>query len=286
MIEWHFADCASAEKPYAAMFDAIVTKTAEMIAYWQAFGFAHGVMNTDNMSILGQTFDYGPFGFLDDYEPGYICNHSDYQGRYAFDQQPRIALWNLSALAHALSPLVEREDLESSLSQFEVHLSQQFSRLMREKLGLKTKIAEDGRLFEAMFELLHQNKTDYTRFFRTLSNLDNAPSQAVIDLFLDREAARAWLDLYLARCELEVDELGGLISTEQRCKQMRQANPKYILRNYLAHLAIDKAEEGDFSELHRLAELLKRPFDEQPEFDDYAKLPPEWGKKMEISCSS
>ncbi|MDF5688560.1 protein adenylyltransferase SelO family protein, partial [Vibrio parahaemolyticus] len=212
--------------------------------------------------------------------------HSDYQGRYAFDQQPRIALWNLSALAHALSPLVEREDLESSLSQFEVHLSQQFSRLMREKLGLKTKIAEDGRLFEAMFELLHQNKTDYTRFFRTLSNLDNAPSQAVIDLFLDREAARAWLELYLARCELEVDELGGLISTEHRCKQMRQANPKYILRNYLAQLAIDKAEEGDFSELHRLSELLKRPFDEQPEFDDYAKLPPEWGKKMEISCSS
>ena len=97
-------------------------------------------------------------------------------------------------------------------------------------------------------------------------------------MFLDREAARAWLDLYLARCELEVDELGELISAEQRCEQMRQANPKYILRNYLAQLAIDKAEEGDFSELHRLAELLKRPFDEQPEFDDYAKLPPEWGK--------
>ncbi|MCE9833019.1 protein adenylyltransferase SelO family protein, partial [Vibrio diabolicus] len=135
-------------------------------------------------------------------------------------------------------------------------------------------------------ELLHQNNTDYTRFFRTLSNLDTDSSQAVIDLFLDREAARAWLDLYLARCELEVDELGDLISAEQRCEQMRQANPKYILRNYLAQLAIDKAEEGDFSELHRLAELLKRPFDEQPEFDDYAKLPPEWGKKMEISCSS
>lgn len=286
VIEWHFADCASAEKPYAAMFGEIVQKTADMIAYWQAYGFAHGVMNTDNMSILGQTFDYGPFGFLDDYEPGYICNHSDYQGRYAFDQQPRIALWNLSALAHALSPLVEREDLEASLSQFEVRLSQQFSRLMREKLGLKTKIAEDGRLFEAMFELLHQNNTDYTRFFRTLSNLDTDSSQAVIDLFLDREAARAWLDLYLARCKLEIDELGELISAEQRCEQMRQANPKYILRNYLAQLAIDKAEEGDFSELHRLAELLKRPFDEQPEFDDYAKLPPEWGKKMEISCSS
>lgn len=123
VIEWHFADCASAEKPYAAMFGEIVQKTADMIAYWQAYGFAHGVMNTDNMSILGQTFDYGPFGFLDDYEPGYICNHSDYQGRYAFEQQPRIALWNLSALAHAISPLVEREDLEQALSQFEGRLS-------------------------------------------------------------------------------------------------------------------------------------------------------------------
>ncbi|MDF4797960.1 protein adenylyltransferase SelO family protein, partial [Vibrio parahaemolyticus] len=286
VIEWHFADCASAEKPYAAMFGEIVQKTADMIAYWQAYGFAHGVMNTDNMSILGQTFDYGPFGFLDDYEPGYICNHSDYQGRYAFEQQPRIALWNLSALAHALSPLVEREDLEQALSQFEGRLSQQFSRLMRSKLGLKTKIAEDGRLFESMFELLNQNHTDYTRFFRALSNLDKQPAQEVIDLFIDREAAQAWLDLYLARCELEVDEIGEPISAEQRCEQMRQANPKYILRNYLAQLAIDKAEEGDFSEVHRLAEILRHPYDSQPEFEAYAKLPPEWGKKMEISCSS
>ncbi|MCG0029966.1 YdiU family protein [Vibrio parahaemolyticus] len=286
VIEWHFADCASAEKPYAAMFGEIVQKTADMIAYWQAYGFAHGVMNTDNMSILGQTFDYGPFGFLDDYEPGYICNHSDYQGRYAFEQQPRIALWNLSALAHALSPLVKREDLEQALSQFEGRLSQQFSRLMRSKLGLKTKIAEDGRLFESMFELLNQNHTDYTRFFRALSNLDKQPAQEVIDLFIDREVAQAWLDLYLARCELEVDEIGEPISAEQRCEQMRQANPKYILRNYLAQLAIDKAEEGDFSEVHRLAEILRHPYDSQPEFEAYAKLPPEWGKKMEISCSS
>ena len=286
VIEWHFPDCLEAEKPYAAMFESIVEKTAEMIAYWQAYGFAHGVMNTDNMSILGQTFDYGPFGFLDDYDPNYICNHSDYQGRYAFEQQPRIALWNLSALAHSLSPLVQREDLEAALGKFEVRLSQKFSELMRAKLGLHTKVDEDGRLFEAMFELLNQNKVDYTRFFRELSNLDVKSPQAVIDLFIDREAASAWVDLYLARCELEVDEYGKRVSEETRCEKMRRVNPKYILRNYLAQLAIDKAEEGDFSEVNRLAELLKRPYEEQPEFDDYAKLPPEWGKKMEISCSS
>ncbi|KIF46504.1 hypothetical protein M445_15770 [Vibrio owensii 47666-1] len=286
LIEWHFPECSQAEKPYAAMFESVVEKTAEMIAYWQAYGFAHGVMNTDNMSILGQTFDYGPFGFIDDYDPNYICNHSDYQGRYAFEQQPRIALWNLSALAHSLSPLVQREDLEAALGKFEVRLSQKFSELMRAKLGLHTKVDEDGRLFEAMFELLNQNKADYTRFFRELSNLDMKSPQAVIDLFIDREAASAWVDLYLARCELEVDENGERVSAQTRCEKMRRTNPKYILRNYLAQLAIDKAEEGDFSEVNRLAELLKRPYDEQPEFDDYAKLPPEWGKKMEISCSS
>ncbi|AUW02614.1 protein adenylyltransferase SelO [Vibrio campbellii] len=286
VIEWHFPESLEAEKPYAAMFESIVEKTAEMIAYWQAYGFAHGVMNTDNMSILGQTFDYGPFGFLDDYDPNYICNHSDYQGRYAFEQQPRIALWNLSALAHSLSPLVQREDLEVALGKFEVRLSQKFSELMRAKLGLNTKVDEDGRLFEAMFELLNQNKADYTRFFRELSNLDVKSPQAVIDLFIDREAASAWVDLYLARCELEVDEHGERVTVQLRCERMRQVNPKYILRNYLAQLAIDKAEEGDFSEVNRLAELLKRPYDEQPEFDEYAKLPPEWGKKMEISCSS
>ncbi|WP_199461083.1 protein adenylyltransferase SelO [Vibrio owensii] len=286
VIEWHFPECSQAEKPYAAMIESVVEKTAEMIAYWQAYGFAHGVMNTDNMSILGQTFDYGPFGFLDDYDPNYICNHSDYQGRYAFEQQPRIALWNLSALAHSLSPLVQREDLEAALGKFEVRLSQKFSELMRAKLGIHTKVDEDGRLFEAMFELLNQNKADYTRFFRELSNLDMTSPQAVIDLFIDREAASAWVDLYLARCELEVDENGERVSAQTRCEKMRRTNPKYILRNYLAQLAIDKAEEGDFSEVNRLAELLKRPYDEQPEFDDYAKLPPEWGKKMEISCSS
>lgn len=286
VIEWHFPECSQAEKPYAAMFESVVEKTAEMIAYWQAYGFAHGVMNTDNMSILGQTFDYGPFGFLDDYDPNYICNHSDYQGRYAFEQQPRIALWNLSALAHSLSPLVQRDDLEAALGKFEVRLSQKFSELMRAKLGLHTKVDEDGRLFEAMFELLNQNKADYTRFFRELSNLDVKSPQAVIDLFIDREAASAWVDLYLARCELEVDDHGEQVSAQTRCEKMRRTNPKYILRNYLAQLAIDKAEEGDFNEVNRLAELLKRPYDEQPEFDDYAKLPPEWGKKMEISCSS
>jgi len=280
VIEWHFPDCAHSDKPYAAMFNEIVDRTAYMIAQWQAVGFAHGVMNTDNMSIIGQTFDYGPFGFLDDYEPGYICNHSDYQGRYAFNQQPRIGLWNLSALAHSLSPLIDKSDLESSLDQYETQLHGYFSQLMRDKLGLLSKHEGDSRLFESMFELLSQNAVDYTLFMRTLSYLDSKDKQTIIDLFVDREAATLWVDLYLTRCELEED------SVELRCEKMRGFNPKYILRNYLAQQAIDKAQQGDFSELEILSLLLEKPFEEHTEFRQYAQLPPEWGKKMEISCSS
>ena len=285
-IEWYWPHLSGDEKPYAAMFECIVDSTARMIALWQAVGFAHGVMNTDNMSILGQTFDYGPFAFLDDYETGFICNHSDYQGRYAFDQQPRVALWNLSALAHALSPLIERDDLERILSQYESALSRHFSTQMRSKLGLIRSLPEDGKLFDGMFELLSQNHTDYTRFFRALSCIDQAGRQPVIDLFIDRQAAASWLALYIARCELERDGEGQPLSAELRCQAMRKVNPKYILRNYLAQIAIQKAEQGDFSEVAHLALLLSAPFDEQPQHDSYANLPPSWGKKMAISCSS
>ncbi|NOI28414.1 protein adenylyltransferase SelO [Vibrio coralliilyticus] len=286
VIEWYWPDCIEADKPYLVMFEHVVKGTANLIAYWQAYGFAHGVMNTDNMSILGETFDYGPFGFLDDYDPSYISNHSDYEGRYAFDQQPRVGLWNLSALAHALTPLIEKNDLESVLEKYEGILGKIFSRLMRRKLGLQSKQEKDSELFQSMFELLEQNQVDYTRFMREVSNLDRTDPQVVVDLFVDREAVKAWLQAYFARCEQEVDEFGSPIEASERCEAMRRVNPKYILRNYLAQLVIDKAEDGDFSEVNRVAELLKYPYDEQPEMDEYAKLPPEWGKKMEISCSS
>lgn len=286
VIEWYWPDAAKAEQPYAAMFAQIVANTALMIAQWQTVGFCHGVMNTDNMSILGQTFDYGPFAFLDDYDSQYICNHSDYQGRYAFNQQPRVALWNLSALGHALSPLIDKAQIEAALEQFEPLLQQYYSQKMRAKLGLHTQLAEDGELFQAMFELIEQHKPDYPRFMRDLSSIDRYGPQPVIDLFIDREAAKAWVDRYLARCELEVDEHEQSISAATRCEAMRASNPKYVLRNYLLQLAIDKAEQGDYSDVEQLARVLSTPFDDQPQMDALAKLPPEWGKGMEISCSS
>ena len=280
VIEWHFPECLNEEKPYAAMFNQIVDRTAEMIALWQANGFAHGVMNTDNMSIIGQTFDYGPFAFMDEYNSRLICNHSDYQGRYAFNQQPRIGMWNLSALAHALSPLIERADLEGALEMYEPQMNGYFSQLMRRKLGLLSKQEGDSRLFESMFELMSQNRVDYPRFFRTLSDLDTQSEQEVIDLVIDRQAAKLWVDSYLKRCELEQE------STEERCQKMRAINPKYVLRNYLAQLAIDKAEEGDSSVVDALMVVLADPYAEHPDYEYLAALPPEWGKEMEISCSS
>ncbi|MGV2990157.1 protein adenylyltransferase SelO [Vibrio sp. E150_011] len=280
VIEWHFSDSLKHEHVYADFFTQVVEKTAVMIAGWQSVGFAHGVMNTDNMSILGQTFDYGPFGFLDDYEPGYICNHSDYQGRYAFDNQPSIALWNLTALAHALSPLIDREHLDAALQHFTPTLQREYSQKMRAKLGILSKLPEDGAFFNETFDFLERHHVDFCLFFRALSNLDTQNRSTVTDLFHDREGAEAWLEIYLSRVELES------LSNVERCARMRAVNPKYILRNYLAQQAIESAEQGDFSLVDDLIYVLKTPYDEHVNHASFASLPPDWGKKMEISCSS
>ncbi len=286
VIEWYWPELALSDKPYAAMFEQVVAATASMIAQWQAVGFCHGVMNTDNMSILGQTFDYGPFAFLDDYDPSYICNHSDYQGRYAFNRQPSIALWNLSALGHALSPLIDIADIETILAQFESRLQHDYSAQMRAKLGLHTQCEEDGEFFVSFFDFIERTHVDYPRFMRELSNLDSGDEAPLIDLFIDRAGAKKWLQSYLERADKEVDQTGMPITAKQRCAQMRKVNPKYVLRNYLAQQAIEKAEQGDFSEVATLATLLASPFEEHLEHHSYANLPPEWGKSMEISCSS
>jgi uncharacterized protein YdiU (UPF0061 family) len=280
VIGHHYPDSLEQHNPYASMFEHIVIRTANMIADWQSVGFAHGVMNTDNMSILGETFDYGPYGFLDDYEPGYICNHSDYQGRYSFERQPSIALWNLTALAHALTPLIDREELDRILELFQPRLQQEYSRNMRAKLGLHQKHQDDGDFFSATFDFLQSTQVDYTRFFRALSSLDREGKGELLDLFVDRNQAKIWLESYLKRCELETD------SISERCTRMRAVNPKYILRNYLAQQAIEKAQKGDFSEVDNLLLVLQSPYEEHPSLQRYANLPPQWGKKMVISCSS
>jgi len=282
-IEQYFPEAAerSGSGRYAVFLSQVVEKTARMIAQWQSVGFAHGVMNTDNMSILGETFDYGPFGFLDDYNEGFVCNHSDNSGRYAFNAQPGVALWNLNALAQALSSLIDETQIKAALAHYRPSLIGHYSSLMRSKLGLQNADDNDQQLVSELLELMQASAADFTNTFRQLGTVSiNDQQHPMRDTFVDRDSFDAWLEKYQQRLKSEgIDEA-------ERQQAMAAVNPKYVLRNYLAQQAIDKAEVGDYKELEQLAEILSKPFDEQPEFEDYAKMPPDWGKRISVSCSS
>jgi serine/tyrosine/threonine adenylyltransferase len=279
----HFPHLVDAPERYARFYAEVVERTARLVARWQAVGFAHGVMNTDNMSILGLTLDYGPFGFLDEYEPGFVCNHSDERGRYAFDQQPRSALWNLACLGEALLPLLSEDEARVALGTFQPAFSSHFLALMRQKLGLREAREEDRSLLDALLTRLAEARVDYTRFFRSLSRFDSSPQarhDALRDQFLDREGFDAWAADYRRRLVAE-----GSQDAERR-ERMDRVNPKYVLRNYLAQTAIERAQAGDFSEVDRLRALLEDPFSEQPRHEASAEPPPTWGRHLLVSCSS
>ncbi|WP_095110904.1 protein adenylyltransferase SelO [Pseudomonas sp. Irchel 3E20] len=278
----HFPQCREQPQPYLAMFREIVERNAELIAKWQAYGFCHGVMNTDNMSILGITFDFGPFAFLDDFDANFICNHSDDRGRYAFSNQVPIGQWNLSALAQALTPLIEVEALRETLGLFLPLYQAHYLDLMRRRLGLTRAEDSDAKLIEHLLQLMQSGGIDYSLFFRRLG--DEPAEQAVARLrddFIDRPGFDAWAAHYTARVARD-----GEPRQDLRRKRMHAVNPLYILRNYLAQHAIDAAENGDYSVVRQLHQVLSQPFDEQPGMAAYAQRPPEWGKHLEISCSS
>jgi uncharacterized protein YdiU (UPF0061 family) len=241
-------------------------------------------MNTDNMSILGLTLDYGPFGFLDDYHAGFICNHSDYSGRYAFDQQPAVGLWNLSCLAQTFSALVERDALLAVLDVYQPAFAAHYGELMRAKLGLTTEAETDAELLLHLLGLLEANAVDYTNFFRRLGNFqttDDARHDALRDMFVEPAAFDAWATDYRARLLAEASD------DRERKSRMDRVNPKYVLRNYLAQQAISAAvEQRDYAEIERLLDLLREPFAEQPALERYAAPPPDWGKRLAVSCSS
>jgi uncharacterized protein YdiU (UPF0061 family) len=284
VITRHFPELADAPDKYPRFLNEVVTRTARLMAKWQAVGFSHGVMNTDNMSILGLTFDYGPFGFMDAYNPGYVCNHSDHGGRYAFDRQPQIGLWNLTCLAQALTPIIPVEEARAVLGNYGPTYAEHYVDLMSQKLGLTRAGKEDVALMEALLGVMHANQVDYTHLFRSLGHFKSAPGEqnsVVRDQFIDRPAFDAWAETYRARLQNEAG------TDEERKVRMDRVNPKYILRNYLAQVAIGKAEkERDFSEVDRLLKLLGSPFDEQPEMADYAAPPPDWAQHISVSCSS
>ena len=278
-------DGADGRDPLHAWLAEVVRRTAATVAHWQAVGFAHGVMNTDNMSILGLTIDYGPFGFLDGFDPGHICNHSDTGGRYAFARQPNVAWWNLHALGHALRPLCADPDttLPAVLDTFGDTFTAAYSDHLRAKLGLE--LAEDGdkALLDDLLGLMAGERVDHTIAFRALAEFDRgagATPSALRDLFIARADADAWGERYLRRLESETRGDGD------RRAAMNRVNPKYILRNHLAQAAIDRAAAGDFAEVRALHELLRHPYDEQPHNAGYAALPPDWAQHIEVSCSS
>jgi uncharacterized protein YdiU (UPF0061 family) len=285
VIDQHYPHCRSAESPganaYAALLQAVSERTARTLAQWQAVGFCHGVMNTDNMSILGLTIDYGPFQFLDAYQPGHICNHSDTQGRYAFNRQPNVAYWNLYCLAQALLPLIEEQSHAlAALEPFKTVFLQEFESRMRAKLGLLDSAApEDRALVEDLLGLLARSGTDYTIFWRRLSHsVGNGEVTPVRDLFLDAAGFDGWWLRYTQRL--------GTKSREQLAQVMLATNPKFVLRNHLAELAIQSAKKKDFAPIASLLAVLESPFDEHPDFEHFADFPPDWAHSIEISCSS
>jgi serine/tyrosine/threonine adenylyltransferase len=304
VIERFYPHLREADDPYLALLDEAVRSTAALMVEWQAVGFCHGVMNTDNMSILGLTIDYGPFGFIDGFDANHICNHSDSQGRYAYRMQPQIAYWNLFCLAQALLPLVglERDegaeageadaktrgeravaDAQGVLERFKGHFAPALEARMRAKLGLETAREGDDALADRLLEIMYANRADFTLTFRHLADVSKHGAQAdarVRDLFLDRAAFDAWATDYRARLAFEPRDDAA------RSAAMNRVNPKFVLRNHLAQTAIERAAQKDFSEVERLARVLSRPFDEQPEHAAYAALPPDWASSLEVSCSS
>ena len=284
VIDTFYPELRGEANAYAALLAEVSRRTARMIAHWQAVGFMHGVMNTDNMSILGITLDYGPFGFMEAYDADHICNHTDQQGRYSYANQPEIGHWNCYALGQALLPLIGSvEAAQGALDAYQPAFAAAYDALLHAKLGLATVQDDDQALFDATFALMQANHVDFTQFFRKLAQLQAASAGGdapVRDLFLDVVAFDAWAARYRARLQREAS------ADSARRAAMDAVNPKYVLRNYLAQVAIERAQAKDYKELHTLLSVLERPFDEQPEHEHYAALPPDWASHLEVSCSS
>jgi len=285
VIEAHFPECLAlpAQQRYAAWFREIVDRTARLMAQWTAVGFAHGVMNTDNMSILGVTLDYGPYGWLERYDPAFICNHSDPSGRYAFDQQPRIGLWNCARLGEALYPLVAEEPARAALESYRTTFETTVDALVRAKLGIISHRDGDAELLADLFAVLHRTGADYTRFFRRLGDIELGGAEALTALHEevdDPALLTAWIDSWRARVALEPTTAAA------RRAGMHAVNPKYVLRNWIAQEVIEAAEARDTAPLERVMTLLRAPFDEHPGMERYEAEPPEGMVEVAVSCSS
>jgi len=298
-IKSHFSHLGKPSKEvYLQFFQEITNKTLEMIIHWQRVGFVHGVMNTDNMSILGLTIDYGPYGWLEGFDFGWTPNTTDKQHkRYRYGNQPTIGLWNLYQLANALYPLIEEAaPLEKILEGYKSNFEKKSQDMMRAKLGLTSAKQTDINIIQSLENNLQATETDMTIFFRTLSSFKkNQPEKGVEliqDAFYTPDTIKGnvlnnwkqWFADYAKRLEDETT------SAEERQQQMNKVNPKYVLRNYMAQLAIDKADKGDTSLLEEMYLLLKEPYSEQPKLEHWFAKRPEWARHKVgcsmLSCSS
>lgn len=290
---------APSKETYAKFFKVVTDRTLNMIIHWQRVGFVHGVMNTDNMSILGLTIDYGPYGWLEGFDFGWTPNTTDRQHkRYRYGNQPNIALWNLLQLANALYPLIEEaEPFETILNQFQKDFETQFLDMMRSKLGLEIKEEGDKKLVEDLEACLLLSETDMTIFYRLLSSFERGKEEddglkLIEESFYHPNEIKdsietqwkVWFEAYDKRLQLEV------LTDQERQAKMNTVNPKYVLRNYMAQLAIDKANEGDYSLIDELFKMLKKPYHEQPEYEKWFAKRPEWARHKVgcsmLSCSS
>ncbi|MFT2111633.1 protein adenylyltransferase SelO [Marinomonas sp. 2405UD68-3] len=289
-LKYYFPQALLQKNPIKSMLIEVVQATAKMIAQWQAIGFQHGVMNTDNMSILGETIDYGPYGFMEDYDPTWIANRSDHEGRYTLENQPSIGLWNLNCLMRAFSGHLSRDELIEVLGFYEPTLMTHYRQLMYQKLGLSLMEGSesigdsteyDVEFIRELYRLLKKEKMDYSVFFRKLSNMENPSNYSIIlDEFVDRDAVSLWLDRYIAKRQSEKR------NWDESKIEMLKINPKFILRNYLAQQAIEEAEMGNYLPFRRLLYVLQTPCGEHAECEELSLPSPEWAKNFEVSCSS
>jgi uncharacterized protein YdiU (UPF0061 family) len=283
LIKHHYPDCANSPTPYLNLLEQIALRTARMVAQWQSLGFCHGVLNTDNTSLLGLTLDYGPFGFLDTFQIDHVCNHSDHGGRYAYHRQAEVLHWNLYCLASAMLEALQEElqsalglDHEASIQKIKDtldHYNREYANhwqsLFRQKLGLSIQHQEDVALLEELLQGLHHHQLDYTLFFRNLSEGQDVP-----------KSLETWDTKYQERLSLEKH------TKDQRLEQMCRINPKYVLRNHLVQNAIELAQKKDFSEAALLLKILENPYESQAVSEDYAMGPPPELAHLPISCSS
>jgi uncharacterized protein YdiU (UPF0061 family) len=292
VIDRFYPECGHGADRYARFYRAVLLRTARLMADWQSVGFMHGVMNTDNFSILGLTLDYGPYGFMEAYEPAHICNHTDHAGRYAFDRQPGVGLWNAYALANALASIVEPAALESVIAEYVPAFRAAYAARSRAKLGLAAEEAEDDDLAAALRAAMAAARADFSRTFRMLADIRTAPESAGDGgraqahreaLFLTlggTDEAAAWIDRYERRLERETRPAA------ERAAAMNAVNPRIVLRNHLAQETIEAAQAGDDAPLRRLLAALRTPFSDDPATAAYDRPAPEGQAPIVVSCSS